>query len=201
MTWGPRRSTSSPPRQMKQGQVRCPARPSHARSGRRHDRPPRGHRPPPLLRSGDGLGYLLMGAGEATAVTPAARPKQRGRFAAWFRRYRFEIVLITPLIAYILLFTFAPIIDTFRRSFSAPERIRHAQVLPGHLRRVFLDAPVRVRGRSSTRSSWPCSRARDGDRVGHRLALDVAFFGRASFGPCCSSRWVYRPSCRGQSCS
>jgi trehalose transport system permease protein len=61
-----------------------------------------------------------MGAGEATAVTAAARPKRRGRFAAWFRRYRFEIVLITPLIAYIVLFTFAPIIDTFRRSFSAP---------------------------------------------------------------------------------
>src|SRR5262245_49303312 len=61
-----------------------------------------------------------MGAGEATVATSAARPNLWRRFAAWFRRYRFEIVLITPLLAYTLLFTFAPIVDTFRRSFSAP---------------------------------------------------------------------------------
>ena len=61
-----------------------------------------------------------MGAGDATAVTGTIQPKRRGGIAGWFRRYRFELVLITPLVAYILLLTVAPIIDTFRRSFSAP---------------------------------------------------------------------------------
>jgi len=36
------------------------------------------------------------------------------------RRHSFELILITPLVAYILVLTVAPIIDTFRRSFSAP---------------------------------------------------------------------------------
>ena len=61
-----------------------------------------------------------MGAGDATAVTETIQPRRRGGIAGWFRRYRFELVLITPLVAYILLLTIAPIIDTFRRSFSAP---------------------------------------------------------------------------------
>jgi trehalose transport system permease protein len=61
-----------------------------------------------------------MSASEATAVTAAAQPRRRGGFTAWFRRHRFEIVLVTPLIAYVLILTVAPIIDTFRLSFSSP---------------------------------------------------------------------------------
>jgi trehalose transport system permease protein len=61
-----------------------------------------------------------MSASEATAVTVAAQPRRRGGFGAWFRKHRFEIVLITPLIAYVVILTVAPIIDTFRRSFSTP---------------------------------------------------------------------------------
>lgn len=57
-----------------------------------------------------------MGVAEATAVTAAAQPTRRG----WIRRHLFEIALISPLVAYILVLTIAPIIDTFRRSFSAP---------------------------------------------------------------------------------
>jgi trehalose transport system permease protein len=61
-----------------------------------------------------------MGVGDATAVTETAQPRRRGGIGGWFRRYRFELALIAPLVAYILLLTVAPIIDTFRRSFSAP---------------------------------------------------------------------------------
>lgn len=43
-----------------------------------------------------------------------------GTAAGWFRRHRFEIALALPLVAYILVLTLAPIIDTFRVSFSAP---------------------------------------------------------------------------------
>ena len=60
-----------------------------------------------------------MGAAEATAVTAAARPTQPRR-RGWFRRHLFEIALISPLVLYILVLTIAPILDTFRRSFSAP---------------------------------------------------------------------------------
>jgi trehalose transport system permease protein len=60
-----------------------------------------------------------MGAAEPTAVTTAARPAQPRR-RGWFRRHLFEIALISPLVFYILVLTIAPIIDTFRRSFSAP---------------------------------------------------------------------------------
>src|SRR5205807_231224 len=38
----------------------------------------------------------------------------------WVRRHTFEIVLISPLVIYVLVLTVAPIIDTFRLSFSAP---------------------------------------------------------------------------------
>jgi trehalose transport system permease protein len=37
------------------------------------------------------------------------------------RRHRFEIVLVAPLVIYVLFLTVAPIIDTFRRSFSTPD--------------------------------------------------------------------------------
>ncbi|HEX2069176.1 MAG TPA: sugar ABC transporter permease [Actinomycetota bacterium] len=39
---------------------------------------------------------------------------------SWVRRHQFELLLITPLVAYVLVLTVAPIIDTFRLSFSAP---------------------------------------------------------------------------------
>ena len=62
-----------------------------------------------------------MGAAEATAVRAAEAPDEpRRRRPGWFRRHRFEIALVTPLVLYILVLTIAPIIDTFRRSFSAP---------------------------------------------------------------------------------
>jgi trehalose transport system permease protein len=60
-----------------------------------------------------------MAAGEATAVTEAVRSGPRRR-PTWLRRHSFELMLITPLVAYILVLTVAPIVDTFRRSFSAP---------------------------------------------------------------------------------
>jgi trehalose transport system permease protein len=64
-------------------------------------------------------GEAEVGAGEATAVTTAARPRPRGRFGAWVRRHTFEIVLVAPLLLYVLILTVAPIIDTFRLSFSS----------------------------------------------------------------------------------
>ncbi len=59
-------------------------------------------------------------AGEAAAIgrVPRAQP----RVVAWFRRHTFEIVLILPLVAYITVLTVAPIIDTFRISFSSPAK-------------------------------------------------------------------------------
>lgn len=60
-----------------------------------------------------------MAAGEATAVTAATEPRPQGR-RGWVRRHTFEIALMAPLVLYILALTIVPIIDTFRRSFSAP---------------------------------------------------------------------------------
>lgn len=42
------------------------------------------------------------------------------RGASWFRRHQFEIWLTLPLVAYVLVFTVAPIINTFRISFTHP---------------------------------------------------------------------------------
>ncbi|MFN2589428.1 MAG: carbohydrate ABC transporter permease [Actinomycetota bacterium] len=50
----------------------------------------------------------------------AVRVQGRSSVGAWFRKYRFQLALITPLVAYVLVFTVAPIIDTFRLSFTAP---------------------------------------------------------------------------------
>jgi trehalose transport system permease protein len=52
---------------------------------------------------------------EQTVRLPAKRSA-----AWWFRRHRFEIALILPLLLYVLLLTVAPIVDTFRLSFTAP---------------------------------------------------------------------------------
>ena len=38
----------------------------------------------------------------------------------WLRKHRFEIALVTPLVAYTLLLTLVPILDTFRLSLSGP---------------------------------------------------------------------------------
>ncbi len=62
-----------------------------------------------------------MSTGEATAVRAAAQPGPRPGLGGWVRKHTFEIALITPLVAYILLLTIAPIIDTLRRSISAPK--------------------------------------------------------------------------------
>src|SRR5512135_800998 len=59
-----------------------------------------------------------MATAETTVAAPRVAPKRRG---GWFRRHRFEIALVTPLVVYVLVLTVAPIIDTFRQSFSSPE--------------------------------------------------------------------------------
>lgn len=54
-------------------------------------------------------------------VEEAVRLSPRPSVATWLRRYRFELALVSPLLAYVLVLTVAPIIDTFRLSFTAPE--------------------------------------------------------------------------------
>lgn len=61
-----------------------------------------------------------MATDEATAVRAATQPAPRRGGPTWIRRHSFELILITPLVAYILILTVAPIVETFRRSFSAP---------------------------------------------------------------------------------
>jgi trehalose transport system permease protein len=61
-----------------------------------------------------------MGQGEAAAVREVSRIPPRGGVIGWVSRHRFELVLVTPLFAYLLILTVAPIIDTIRLSFSAP---------------------------------------------------------------------------------
>ncbi len=61
-----------------------------------------------------------MATGNAATVTGAPQARQRSGFVGWFRRHTFEITLISPLVLYVLILTVAPIIDTFRLSFSAP---------------------------------------------------------------------------------
>ena len=39
---------------------------------------------------------------------------------SWFRRHQFEIWLTLPLVAYVLVLTVAPIVNTFRISFTDP---------------------------------------------------------------------------------
>ncbi|HEV8571966.1 MAG TPA: sugar ABC transporter permease [Actinomycetota bacterium] len=51
------------------------------------------------------------------------RPSRAGLLAAWVRRHRFEIALITPLVAYVVLLTIAPIIDTFKISLTHPRTL------------------------------------------------------------------------------
>src|SRR5438128_11128240 len=58
-------------------------------------------------------------AGDAAAIGQLTRGQPRA--VAWVRRHTFEIVLALPLVAYITVLTIAPILDTFRLSFSAPK--------------------------------------------------------------------------------
>jgi trehalose transport system permease protein len=53
-------------------------------------------------------------------VDNAVRLPARPSVATWFRTHLFEIALILPLVLYVLLLTVAPIIGTFRTSFTAP---------------------------------------------------------------------------------
>jgi trehalose transport system permease protein len=53
---------------------------------------------------------------EQTVRVPAKSP-----VATWVRRYRFELALVLPLVTYVLVLTVAPIIDTFRLSFTAAD--------------------------------------------------------------------------------
>ncbi len=62
-----------------------------------------------------------MSTGEATAVKAAAQAGRRPGLRGWVRKHTFEIALVTPLVVYLLLLTIVPIIDTFRRSISAPK--------------------------------------------------------------------------------
>ncbi len=50
---------------------------------------------------------------------PAPPARRRGGLAAWLRKHSFELALISPLVIYVLILTVAPIIDTFRQSFSS----------------------------------------------------------------------------------
>jgi trehalose transport system permease protein len=53
-------------------------------------------------------------------VEQAVRLSGRPPVAMWLRRYRFQLALVLPLVAYVLVLTVAPIIDTFRVSLTAP---------------------------------------------------------------------------------
>jgi|SRR5919198_4034194 trehalose transport system permease protein len=61
-----------------------------------------------------------MAGSQVATVERAARVGAPGGPAGWVRRHTFEITLILPLLAYVLVLTVAPIVDTIRVSFSAP---------------------------------------------------------------------------------
>jgi trehalose transport system permease protein len=56
---------------------------------------------------------------EGVVGAASARPNPRRR--GWISRHRFELLLITPLVGYVLLMTVVPILDTVRLSFSDPD--------------------------------------------------------------------------------
>lgn len=58
---------------------------------------------------------------EAALGGPIPRDVEASRPKGWFRKHRFELALVTPLVAYILLLTLVPILDTFRLSLSGPQ--------------------------------------------------------------------------------
>jgi trehalose transport system permease protein len=69
------------------------------------------------LREGD----LGSDALTATAKAPHHGPKSGG-LGRWFRQHQFEIWLTLPLVAYVLVLTVTPIINTFRVSLTDPRQ-------------------------------------------------------------------------------
>lgn len=66
-----------------------------------------------------------MSHSQEAAVGAGRLPGVVGKpaFGRWFRRYRLEILLILPLVAYVLILTIAPILDTIRISLAGPRGI------------------------------------------------------------------------------
>jgi trehalose transport system permease protein len=73
------------------------------------------------------------------SVTEAPGLPARRSSASWIKRHRFEIFLLLPLLAYVLLLTLAPIVDTFRLSFSG----RQGEAFPSLASyRAIFESPV-----------------------------------------------------------
>ena len=65
------------------------------------------------------------GRAEVAVATAGGGPSQdtlRGRLIDWFRAHQFEVWLTLPLVAYVLVLTITPIINTFRISFTDPQQ-------------------------------------------------------------------------------
>jgi trehalose transport system permease protein len=65
------------------------------------------------------------GRAEVAVATAGGGPSQdtlRGRLSDWFRAHQFEVWLTLPLVAYVLVLTITPIINTFRISFTDPQQ-------------------------------------------------------------------------------
>jgi trehalose transport system permease protein len=63
------------------------------------------------------------GRAEVAVATAGGGPSQgttRERLVEWFRAHQFEVWLTLPLVAYVLVLTITPIINTFRLSFTDP---------------------------------------------------------------------------------
>jgi trehalose transport system permease protein len=56
----------------------------------------------------------------AVGLQTGAPTRPRTGVRRWLRKHAFEVALATPLVVYILVLTLAPIVDTFRLSFSGP---------------------------------------------------------------------------------
>jgi trehalose transport system permease protein len=114
-------------------------------------------------------------AGEAGAVGKAVQVRPRTGVGWWFKKHRFELVLMSPLVIYVLILTVAPIIDTFRLSFSAP-RSGFGTLTSYH--GIFKD-PVFRRAIGNTVIVALLSLALEiGIGLGVALALHAKFFGR-----------------------
>ncbi|MEX2458248.1 MAG: sugar ABC transporter permease, partial [Actinomycetota bacterium] len=62
-----------------------------------------------------------MAVGEGIATAAGARPSPSPRRRGWIARHRFELLLVSPLVGYVVILTIAPILDTIRLSFSDPD--------------------------------------------------------------------------------
>jgi trehalose transport system permease protein len=100
---------------------------------------------------------------------------------SWFRRNRFQLALMSPLVIYVLVLTVAPIIDTFRYSFSSASSGFGTLGTYRTLFRGFslTNWPVFERAIFNTIVVALLSLALElGIGLGIALALHVAFFGR-----------------------